>query len=244
MPRSYVDSGDGRGTPAVRRGSQSTPPARSIASSAIRLPDSMCVRIACWAAGRSRGLEGLHDRPVLAGEVLAALEPAAADHLHHQVHRQLPVDVREHRVAGEVDLELVEGGVRRVPFLLGDRRLRLLHQRPEAVEPRRIDGADGALRRVQLEREPDVVAVADRRRRHGRDVVAAPRLDREEPFGDEPGEGVVHRAARDAELGRELVQAQLRARARDRAGARAAGASRRPARSGSCAGSIVAMGQM
>ena len=147
---------------------------------------------------------------MLAGQVLAALELAAADHLHHQVHRQLPVHMREHPVAREVDLELVEGSVRGVPFLLRDRRFRLLHQRPEAAEARRVDGADGPLRRMQLERQPDVVPVVHGRGRHRRDVVAAARLDREEPLRDESGESVVHGAAGDAELGCELVQAQLR----------------------------------
>ena len=94
----------------------------------------MCVRIACCVRGQIAGLERLHDRAMLAGEVLAALELAAADHLHHQVHRQLPVHVREHAVACEVDLELVERRIGRIPLLLRDRRLRFLHQRPEALE--------------------------------------------------------------------------------------------------------------
>ena len=178
-------------------------------------PDSMCVLIACCAAGEIAGVEGIDDRAMLAGEVLAALEPAAADHLHHQVHRQLAIDVREHLVAGEIDLELVERGVGRVPLLLRDRRLGLLHQRAEAVELRagrptptvRSAACSSSARRTSY-------PSTDGRRRHRRDVVAAARLDREQALRDEARQRVVHRAARDAELGRELVQAQLRARAR------------------------------
>ncbi len=83
--------GNARQSRPTARAGQSTPPARSIASSAIRLPDSMCVRIACWVCRQVAGLEGLDDRAMLACQILASLEPAAADHLHHQVHRQLPV---------------------------------------------------------------------------------------------------------------------------------------------------------
>ena len=129
-------------------------------------PDSMCVLIASCAAARSPAVEGVDDRAVLAGEVLATLEPAAANHLHHQVHGQLPIDVREHLVRGEIDLELVEGGVGGIPLLLRDRRLGLDHQRPEPVELRAVDRADGALGRVQLERQAHVVPVDERLRRH------------------------------------------------------------------------------
>ena len=125
------------------------------------LPDSMCVLIASCAAGEVARLERVDDRAVLAREVLATLEPAAADHLHHQVHGQLAVDVREHLVAGEIDLELVEGRVGGIPFLLRDRRLGLLHQGPEAIELRAVDRADRELGRVQLERQPHVVPVDD-----------------------------------------------------------------------------------
>ena len=89
---------------------------------------------------------------------------------------------------------------------------------------------DRALGRVQLERQPNVVPLATACARDRRDVVAAPRLDGQEPFGDESRQRVVHGAARDAELGGELVQEQLRARARARGAASAAAASRTPAR--------------
>ena len=65
----------------------------------------------------------------------------------------------------------------------------------------------------ELEREPDVVALEERLARDRGDEVAAPGLDGQEPLGHEPRERVVHGAARDAELGRELVEAELRARA-------------------------------
>src|SRR5262245_32088931 len=39
-------------------------------------------------------LECIDDRCVLGGEVGTALEAPAADHLHHQVHRQLAVEAR------------------------------------------------------------------------------------------------------------------------------------------------------
>ena len=215
MPRSYVAPVEaarserrGRAAPC----GQSTPPACSIdverdplARLDVR-PDRLL------GGGQVAGLEGLDDRTVLARQVLAAPGHAATDHLHHQVHRQLPVHVGEHHVAGEVDLEA--RGTPRSPCSSPrpTSPLRLLHQGPEEAEARGIDDADGSLGRMQLEREPDVVPVVDDRGRHGRDVVAAARLDREEPLGDEPGQGMVHGAAGDAELGGELVQAQLRAR--------------------------------
>ena len=62
----------------------------------------------------------VHDRPVLGRQVRAALELAAADHLHHQVHREVAVEAGEQRVAGQVDLVLVEGGVGRVPLRVRD----------------------------------------------------------------------------------------------------------------------------
>src|SRR5207342_709952 len=72
-------------------------------------------------AVRVAGLERLDDAPVLGDEVLVTLETAAAYDLHHQVHGQLPVEARELRVAGEIDLILVECRVRRVPFRVRDR---------------------------------------------------------------------------------------------------------------------------
>ena len=179
------------------------------------------------------GGERVHDRAVLDRQVRARLQPAAADHLHHQVDRELPVEAREERVAGEVDLMLVEGRVRGVPLLVGDGRGRRLQQLAEPLEARSGDPADGCLGRVQLERPADVVALDECRRGQRVDVVAAARLDREQALGDEPGEGVVDGAAGDAEIGGELVQAELRARSRAPGGRAGASDPRRPARSGS-----------
>ena len=71
--------------------------------------------------------------------------------------------------------------------------------------------ADRALRCEKLEREADVVALGDCERGHGRDVVAATRPHAQQSLGDEARQCVVHRAARNAELVGERVQAQLRA---------------------------------
>ena len=165
-------------------------------------------------------LEGVDDRAVLGREVRAALELAAPDHLHHQVDGEVAVEAGEQRVRREVDLVLVEGGVRGVPARVRDGRDGLLVQLPEAAQLVAADPPDGRLRRLQLERQPDVVALRDRRPGQRRHVVAAARLDGEETLCDESGEGVVDGAARDAELGRELVQAHLLAGAELR-GARA-----------------------
>ena len=214
---------------------QSTPPARSIASSAIRLPDSMCVRTADSARASSPASKA----STMARCSRARYSPPSSrpppDHLHHQVHRELPVEPGQHRVAGQVDLVLVERRVRGVPFLLRDRGLGRLHENPKADELRTSDRPDRARRRVQLERQPDVVALDERGRRHGRHVVAAARLDRQQPLGDEARERVVDGAARDTELGRELVQAELGPGAGIAPEHALPRASRRPARSGSCA---------
>ena len=124
---------------------------------------------------------------------------------------ELAVEPREELVAREVDLRLVERGVRRVPLLVRDR----LDRRD--VAPSQVGdllvrgGVDRDVRRVELEREPHLVALEQRLRRHGRDEVAAARLDAQEALGDETRQRVVHRASRHAELRRELVQAELRA---------------------------------
>src|SRR5262245_2703687 len=112
-------------------------------------------------------LERFDDAGVLGHEVLASLEPAAADHLHHQVHRELAVERREQRVAREVDLVLVEGGVRRVPFGVRDGGNRRVQELAEARELRAGEPPDGVLCRVQLERDADVVALLKRVGRHG-----------------------------------------------------------------------------
>ena len=77
-----------------------------------------------------------------------------------------------------------------------------------------VDGADRDVGRVQLEREAHVVPLEQRVGGDRRDEVAAARLDGQQALRDEAGQRVVHGAPRDAELGRELVQAQLRARPR------------------------------
>jgi hypothetical protein len=178
---------------------------RDPASGVDVLPDR--VLGGCEVAGRDR----LDDAAVLGDEVLVALDVAAADHLHHEVHRQLAVEAREQRVPREVDLVLVERRVRGIPLLVRDRRVGCREQLGEAVEVADADGADRTLGREQLQREPDVVSLRDCLRGHGRDVVAASRPDGQETFGDETGQRMVDGAPRDAELRREDVQAELRA---------------------------------
>ena len=71
-----------------------------------------------------------------------ALDPAAADDLHHQVHGQLAVEAREERVPGEVDLVLVERGVRGVPLLVRDRGVGRLERAGEPRERLVLDAPD------------------------------------------------------------------------------------------------------
>ncbi len=192
---------------------QSTPPARSIASSAMLRPVSMCSRIARCGGSRSPAGERLDDPAVLGDEVRMALDVAAADHLHHQVDGQLAVEPREQRVTGEVDLVLVERRVRRVPLLVRDRRVRRRRADPSKRRAGRCSScSDRALRGEELECQAHVVALRERTRGHGRDVVPAPRPHGEQPLGDEARQRVMHGASGHAELGRERVQAQLRAR--------------------------------
>ena len=121
----------------------------------------MCSRIARSRAAQLAGVECLDDAPVLGDEVRVPLDVPAADHLHHQVHGQLAVEAREERVSGEVDLVLVEGGVRGVPLLVRDRGVGGVEQLGEALELGCLEPTDRALRREQLEREPHVVALGD-----------------------------------------------------------------------------------
>ena len=129
---------------------------------------------------RGRRLEGLDDLAVLRDEVRVALDAAAADHLHQQVHRQLAVEAREQRVAGEVDLELVEGGVRGVPLLVRDRGRRS----PRAASRKRVRARPRSIRPTVRSAACSSSASrtsypsAQRLRRHGRDVVAAASLAR------------------------------------------------------------------
>jgi hypothetical protein len=80
--------------------------------------------------------ERLDDVPVLRDEVRVALDVPAADDLHHQVDGQLAVEARQERVPGEVDLVLVESGVRRIPLLVRDRRVRRLERIAKARDER------------------------------------------------------------------------------------------------------------
>ena len=114
-----------------------TPPARSIVSRAILRPVSMCSRIARSARSEVALGERLDDAAVLGDEVRMALDVAAADDLHHQVDGELAVEPREQSVVREVDLVLVERGVRSVPFVVRDRGVRRLEQLVEALELRR-----------------------------------------------------------------------------------------------------------
>ena len=59
--------------------------------------------------------ERLNDACVLGHEVSVTFDAPSADDLHQQVHRELSVEAGKQGVSGEVDLILVEGGVRRVP---------------------------------------------------------------------------------------------------------------------------------
>ena len=129
----------------------------------MRRPDSTWRAIAARAATASPRLERLDDRAVLRHEVLAALEPPAADHLHHQVDRELAVEAREELVPGEVDLGLVEGGVRGVPLLVRDRARPSRRTASGSVAICSSEAVSTATSAAwRLEREPDVVALEER----------------------------------------------------------------------------------
>ena len=83
------------------------------------------------------GLECIDDRAVLGREVRATLELASADHLHHQVDREIAVEAGEQCVRRKVDLVLVEGGVGRVPARVRDGGDGRFVQLPEAAQARR-----------------------------------------------------------------------------------------------------------
>ena len=166
-------------------------------------------RIAVSTAAEVARCERLDDPAVLGDEVRVPLDAATAEDLHHQVHRQVAVEAGEERVSGKVDLVLVERGVRGVPLLVRDRLLGRVRERGERFDLRLLEPSHRALRRQQLQREPHVVALGQRLGGDGRDEVAAPRLHGEQALRDEARQRVVHRAARDAELVREGVQADL-----------------------------------
>ena len=90
----------------------------------------------------------------------------------------------------------------------------LFEELPEPGQLGRTETPYRALRRVKLEGAAYVVPFLERVRGDRRHVVAAPSLHGEETLGDETRERVVHRAARNPELGRQLVQAQLLSRPR------------------------------
>ena len=181
----------------------------------MRRPDSTWRVIAAARPLAVARLEARDDRLVLGDEVLVALDAAAADHLHHQVDRELAVEAREEPVAREVDLRLVEGRVGRVPLLVRDRVDRRARgaagdrrsARPTAVSTATSAAWSSSARRTSY---PSSSACDG----HRRDEVAAARLDAQKALRDEAGQRMVHGAPRDAQLGRELVQAELRAGAR------------------------------
>ena len=146
---------------------------------------------------------------VLGDEVRVTLDVAPADHLHHQVHGELPVEAREERIAGEIDLVLVERCVGGIPLLVRDRGVGALEELGEAGQLRRVEAADRALGSEELECEPHVVALGHRARRHRGDEVTASRSHGEQALGDEPRERVMNGTAGDSQLGRERVEAEL-----------------------------------
>jgi len=96
---------------------------------------------------------------------------------------------------------------------VGDRLDGRLVTPPEGGDLLARGGVDRDVGGVELEGEAYLVALDQRVGVHGRDEVAAPRLHGQKPLGHEPRQRVVDRAPRDAQLGGELVEAELRARA-------------------------------
>jgi len=84
---------------------------------------------------------------------------------------------------------------------------------PELGDLLVVGGVDGDVRRVELEGEAHLVPLEQRVGGDRSDEIAAPGLHGQQALRDEARQGVVHRATRHPELGGELVQAQLRARA-------------------------------
>ena len=119
----------------------------------------MCARIAVRAASRSPASYASTIAAVLGRQVGAALELAAADHLHHQVDR---------RARGRS--ARAESCRRDRPGARGRRRSQQSHSAWETASavdscssrkrrsPSRPTRADGALGGLQLERQPHVVA--------------------------------------------------------------------------------------
>ena len=87
------------------------------------------------------GRERVDDVAMLGDEVRVTLDVATADHLHHQVHGELPVEAREERIARDVDLVLVERCVGGIPLLVRDRSVRSLEELGEAGQLRRVEAA-------------------------------------------------------------------------------------------------------
>ena len=125
------------GAHAVRRGDATDGELELAAGALDRVERDPAAGLDVLADGVLGGVEvarreALDDPAVLGDEVRVALDLPAADHLHHQVHGQLAVEAREQRVAGEVDLVLVERGVRCVPLLVRDRGVGRVEQLGEA----------------------------------------------------------------------------------------------------------------
>ena len=192
----------------------------------------MCARIAASCGLEVARLVRVDDRGVLGRQVCAALELAAADHLHHQVHRQLAVEAREQGVAGEIDLVLVEGGVRGVPLGVRDGLGGRLVQLAEAAQAVPSDPADrrsrprGARARA-ARRSPPRAPTRSAASRSSRAATSRSGGPPRRAASARGGPGCGRRRA-----GGQLVQAQLLAGAELPAQSRAL-ASRRPARSGS-----------
>ena len=107
----------------------------------------------------------------------------------------------------------MEGGVRGVPLLVRDRVRRRVETRAEAGDLLVGRGVHRDVCGMRLERQPDVVPLEERSSRDRGDEVPAARLDGQQPLGDEARQRVVDGAPRDPQLGGELVEAELLARA-------------------------------
>src|SRR5262249_51532337 len=123
--------------------------------------------------------------------------------------------LRDDRVAGQVDDQLVEGFVRaKVGQLVDelavldrlDRALERAAKRSACVRP---DPPDRGLDGIDLERRARVVGLPHQPRRERPPAVAARRARGHQPLAHEPRERVVHRTPRHAELVGERLEAEL-----------------------------------
>ena len=202
---------------------QSTPPARSIASSAIRSPDvdvrpdrllrggrspasnASTIAPVLGARGTRRPRAGRRGSPASSGSPTARGRSARACALParsiwNSWKAAFAASHSSCEIASSVASHQASGSARAAPR----RGARPCARRRAA----RARAARRSRRRARLG--------------HGGHVVAAPRLHRQQALRDEPRQRVVHGAARDAELGRELVQAELGARPGLARGGRAA----------------------